>query len=97
MSLIANAFNRPVYAATESYTFTRLFPLSQRDLPGTTTDQRDLRVVGENDTIAEAPAGVQIENPWLDYTPPHCITLLITDLGILTPSAVSDELIKLFY
>jgi len=31
-----------------------------------------------------------------DYTPPDLITLLITDLGIFTPSAVSDELIKLF-
>ena len=32
----------------------------------------------------------------VDYTPPAYITLLITDLGILTPSAVSDELIKLY-
>lgn len=32
-----------------------------------------------------------------DYTPPKYITLLFTDLGILTPSAVSDELIKLYY
>jgi translation initiation factor 2B subunit (eIF-2B alpha/beta/delta family) len=31
-----------------------------------------------------------------DYTPPHYITMLFTDLGVLTPSAVSDELIKLF-
>jgi len=33
----------------------------------------------------------------LDYTPPQYITLLFTDLGVLTPSAVSDELIKLYY
>lgn len=32
----------------------------------------------------------------VDYTPPIYITLLFTDLGILTPSAVSDELIKLY-
>lgn len=32
-----------------------------------------------------------------DYTPPEYLTLLFTDLGILTPSAVSDELIKLYY
>jgi len=31
-----------------------------------------------------------------DYTPAEYITLLFTDLGILTPSAVSDELIKLY-
>lgn len=35
-------------------------------------------------------------HPLVDYTPPSYITLLFTDLGILTPSAVSDELIKLY-
>ncbi|KAM4532511.1 translation initiation factor eIF2B subunit alpha isoform 1-T1 [Fundulus diaphanus] len=36
------------------------------------------------------------EHPIIDYTPPSLITLLFTDLGVLTPSAVSDELIKLY-
>ena len=31
-----------------------------------------------------------------DYTPPKYITLMFTDLGVLTPSAVSDELIKIY-
>ena len=35
-------------------------------------------------------------HPLVDYTNPSLITLLFTDLGILTPSAVSDELIKLY-
>ena len=34
--------------------------------------------------------------PLRDYTPPENITLLFTDLGILTPAAVSDELIQLY-
>eukprot|EP00048_Salpingoeca_helianthica_P017214 m.236092 g.236092 ORF g.236092 m.236092 type:complete len:302 (-) comp20422_c0_seq1:77-982(-) len=34
--------------------------------------------------------------PILDYTPPSFISLLFTDLGVLTPSAISDELIKLY-
>lgn len=34
--------------------------------------------------------------PLIDYTKPNHITSLITDLGILSPSAVSDELIKLY-
>jgi len=38
---------------------------------------------------------VKIDNPLCDYTPAKYITLLFTDLGVLTPSAVSDELIKL--
>jgi translation initiation factor eIF-2B subunit alpha len=42
------------------------------------------------------PESVTVENPSRDYTPPHLITLLFTDLGVLTPSAISDELIQLF-
>ena len=32
----------------------------------------------------------------IDFTPADYITLLFTDLGVLTPAAVSDELIKLY-
>lgn len=39
---------------------------------------------------------VKVDNPLCDYTPAKYITLLFTDLGVLTPSAVSDELIKLY-
>jgi len=39
---------------------------------------------------------VPVVNPSRDYTPPQAITLLFTDLGVLTPSAVSDELIQLY-
>ncbi|THD21060.1 Translation initiation factor eIF-2B subunit alpha [Fasciola hepatica] len=34
--------------------------------------------------------------PSVDYTNPCYITYLVTDLGVLTPSVVSDELIKLY-
>ena len=36
------------------------------------------------------------EHPLIDYTQPSLITLMFTDIGILTPSAVSDELVKLY-
>ncbi|VDK78980.1 unnamed protein product [Gongylonema pulchrum] len=36
------------------------------------------------------------EHPLVDYTPPQYINLLVTDLGILTPAAVGDELLKLY-
>ena len=39
---------------------------------------------------------VSFVSPACDYTPAEYITLLFTDLGVLTPSAVSDELIKLY-
>lgn len=33
----------------------------------------------------------------VDFTPPHLITALITESGVLTPSAVSEELIKIWF
>lgn len=42
------------------------------------------------------PPRVTVDNPSRDYTPPAYISLLITDLGVLTPAAVSDELIQLY-
>jgi translation initiation factor eIF-2B subunit alpha len=46
--------------------------------------------------LIELPAHVKVDNPPCDYTPAKFITLLFTDLGVLTPSAVSDELIRLY-
>lgn len=40
--------------------------------------------------------GLLAFSPCVDYTPAEYITLLFTDLGVLTPSAVSDELIRLY-
>jgi translation initiation factor eIF-2B subunit alpha len=42
------------------------------------------------------PQRVNLDNPSRDYTPPTYISLLVTDLGVLTPAAVSDELIQLY-
>lgn len=33
----------------------------------------------------------------VDFTPPNLISALITENGVLTPSAVSEELIKLWF
>jgi len=46
--------------------------------------------------LVSIPQEVKLDNPLCDYTPARYITLLFTDLGVLTPSAVSDELIKLY-
>lgn len=42
------------------------------------------------------PSKVEVERSARDYTPPQYLTLLFTDLGVLTPSVVSDELIHLY-
>ena len=39
---------------------------------------------------------ITVDNCVIDYTPAKYITLLFTDLGVLTPSAISDELIRLY-
>ena len=46
--------------------------------------------------LVSLPKEVKVENIICDYTPAKYITLLFTDLGVLTPSAVSDELIRLY-
>ena len=84
VALVAHALGKPFYVAAESYKFARLFPLNQRDFP------EEHEEIGFGATFKYA-------NPSRDYTPPKLISMLVTDLGILTPAAVSDELIKLYH
>lgn len=85
MALCAREMKKPFYVLTESFKFTRLYPLNQRDLP----DEFKY-------TLSMRGKDLSKQHPLVDYTPPAYITLLFTDLGILTPSAISDELIKLY-
>lgn len=85
MAIAAKEKNRPFYVVAESFKFARLFPLNQQDVPH---DFKYPKSVGSDVDIERTP-------PLVDYTPPEYITLLFTDIGVLTPSAVSDELIKL--
>lgn len=85
MAICAKEMKKPFYVLAESFKFSRIYPLNQADLPDefkytTNTRQKNL----------------QDEHPLVDYTPPNYINLLFTDIGIMTPSAVSDELIKLY-
>ncbi|XP_046641129.1 translation initiation factor eIF-2B subunit alpha-like [Daphnia pulicaria] len=88
MALCAKEMHKPFYVLAESFKFVRLYPLNQRDLP------QELKF---SSTIIESNhSNLLDQHPQVDYTPPGYLTLLFTDLGILTPSAVSDELIKLY-
>jgi len=75
---------RPFYVAVESYKFARIYPLSQRDVRDLSSHSR------------RAGPGGEPEDAQVDFTPAQLITLLFTDLGVLTPAAVSDELIRLY-
>ncbi|NXW95675.1 EI2BA factor, partial [Alopecoenas beccarii] len=87
IAVCAKAQNKPFYVVAESIKFVRLFPLNQQDVPDKFKYKADTLKTSQNLTE---------EHPWIDYTSPSLITLLFTDLGVLTPSAVSDELIKLY-
>ncbi|GFQ06349.1 translation initiation factor eif-2b subunit alpha [Phtheirospermum japonicum] len=87
IALVAKSMNKPVYVAAESYKFARLYPLDQKDMVPA------LRPI---DFGVPIPAKVEVETSARDYTPPQYLTLLFTDLGILTPSVVSDQLIHLY-
>ncbi|ORX49781.1 IF-2B-domain-containing protein [Hesseltinella vesiculosa] len=100
IALVAKALGKPVYAVAESYKFVRVYPLNQYDLPACMPEI--VRFSSRNQLFHNANAQTDEEinlastNPFVDYTPPQYLTLLLTDLGVLTPSGVSDELIKLY-
>ena len=36
-------------------------------------------------------------HPLIDYTPPHLINRLISDIGVLPPGAILDEMLSLYH
>ncbi|XP_008687021.1 translation initiation factor eIF-2B subunit alpha [Ursus maritimus] len=90
MAVCAKAQNKPFYVVAESFKFVRLFPLNQQDVPD------KFKYKADTLKTKQTKQDLKEEHPWVDYTSPSLITLLFTDLGVLTPSAVSDELIKLY-
>ncbi|KAG1714057.1 Translation initiation factor eIF-2B subunit alpha [Nymphon striatum] len=89
IAICAAAFHKPFYVLAESFKFLREYPLNQDDVP---KNFRFMPSVLNSLTSEE----LKNEHPHTDHTPANYITLLFTDLGILAPSAVSDELIKLY-
>ncbi|XP_028026177.1 translation initiation factor eIF-2B subunit alpha isoform X1 [Bombyx mandarina] len=87
LGIAALELKKPVYVLTESFKFSRIYPLNQMDLP------KEFKYLSNT---LKSGKDLSKQHPLVDYTPPSYITLLFTDLGILTPSAVSDELIKLY-
>ncbi|SCU77640.1 LAFA_0A02674g1_1 [Lachancea sp. 'fantastica'] len=88
IGVLAKNANKPLYVVTESHKFVRMFPLSPDDLPAT---------AGPLDFSRDEDVEQSMAEPGIDYTSHEYITALITDLGVLTPSAVSEELIKMWY
>ncbi|CEP20694.1 GCN3 [Cyberlindnera jadinii] len=87
IGVLAKAANKPLYVVSESHKFVRMFPLAPDDIP---TDHDPLRHFSTSNDD-------QVCSPLIDFTPHEFLTALITDLGVLTPAAVSEELIKMWY
>ncbi|OQE10420.1 hypothetical protein PENVUL_c004G03868 [Penicillium vulpinum] len=105
IGLLAKAIGKPFYVVAESHKFVRLYPLGQYDLP---IEQQVVEFKSEEDlaedckpqSIADTNGDTSIKLPLcdsVDFTPPRLISALITDSGVLTPSAVSEELIKIWF
>jgi len=99
ISIVAKALGKPFYVACQSYKFTRIYPLNQTEIPNNISEEEKSSISSNPDIsslVNKYNDLIRIEQPPFDYTPPLYITLLFTDLGILTPAGVSDELIKLY-
>lgn len=70
-----------------SHKFVRLFPVSPSDIP--TEHPLEFTVEDKPNELANLPS--------IDFTPHQYITALITDIGVLTTSGVSEELIKIWF
>ncbi|KAG5460138.1 MAG: hypothetical protein BJ554DRAFT_7851 [Olpidium bornovanus] len=75
-----------------SFKFVRMFPLDQQDFKHSADMIQYTVEDGEPRRNFETD-GLEAADPSLDYTPPKYITLLFTDVGVLTPSGVGDSLI----
>ncbi|PLB47227.1 translation initiation factor 2B, alpha subunit [Aspergillus steynii IBT 23096] len=94
IGLLAKAMGKPFYVVAESHKFVRLYPLGQYDLP---IEQHVIDFKTEEDITDGDKQQLAHSSEVVDYTPPHLISALITDSGVLTPSAVSEELIKIWF
>lgn len=110
MAMLAKAANKPFYVVSESHKFVRLYPLTQQDL-GIEQNVVDFRTAngfaddgtGSDEGIADVEHSrtdkqvISGPDEAVDYTPPHLISGIITENGVLLPSAVSEELIKVWF
>lgn len=104
VAMIAKMTEKPFYVAVESYKFARMYPLSQRDILDYSSEGGDSQ--SENGEHFDSPLAQPVLKkpsdssksplPTIDFTPAEYIHLLFTDIGVLTPAAVSDELIRLY-
>ena len=91
MAYAARAHGRPFYVAAPHYAFSTTHHLDA----AAQTRVRAVPAPGSpRSTTSPSAPPVLVERPLRDATPPQLITLLLTDVGVLTPSAVADEMLE---
>ena len=96
MGMLAKSVGKPMYVVAESHKFVRVYALSGDDLP-LGQNVLDFRTQSEEGGKDHEEGKRKAEAEAVDFTPPELITALVTENGVLTPSAVSEELIKIWY
>ena len=91
IGILLKSVGKPLYVTAESHKFVRVYPLNEEDL-GITNDILPFRT-GQAKKVDDA--GRSEGN--LDFTPPDLVTAIVTESGVQTPNAVSEELIKMWY
>lgn len=112
IALIARSMSIPLHIAVESYKFVRNFPLGYgpSDLARMGVVQNVLHfsadaTISPKRSSWHSASGAEAkdtprpigEREMVEITPPELISALITENGIMTPNAVSEELIKLWF
>ena len=97
MGVLAKSLGRPFYVGAESHKFVRVFPLDWGDLPVRRRGLEFRTDEGERKGIEEEERREGEGEVDVDFTPPELITAIVTENGVQTPSAVSEELIKIWY
>jgi hypothetical protein len=88
MAYAAHAHGRPLYVAAPQHVFCSTHTLDA-------TAQTASRGSGPSASPrSSSMANVIHEKTTRDATPPHLVTLFLTDVGVLTPAAVADELLQ---
>ena len=100
IGLLMRSAGKPFYVAAESHKLVRLYPLDGEELligQGALdfrTEKADDRGEGK---VEHEEGRRKDQGDGVDFTPPELITAIVTEAGVQTPSAVSEELIKIWY
>ena len=86
MCAMASLLKRPVYCVTETYKFMRKYVLGSLDL----------QELQKTSNFSPVNSDISFNAEYYDLTPAKYVTLLLTERGPVPPSAVTNELTKLF-